>query len=49
MNQHGLVKVNSSNKILTINYAMTSAAIIKVNELCEKIDTELIKKDLLCV
>lgn len=49
MNQHGLVKVNSSNKILTINYAMTSAAITKVNELCEKIDTELIKKDLLCV
>lgn len=47
MNQHELVKVNSSNKTLTINYAMTSAAIIKVNELCEKIDTELIGKGLL--
>lgn len=49
MNQHGLVKVNSSNKKLTINYAMTSDAIIKVNELCEKIDTELINKALICV
>lgn len=49
MNQHGLIKVNSLHKKLTINYAMTSDAIIKVNELCEKIDTELIKKDLLCV
>lgn len=47
LNQRGLVKVNSSNQMLSINYQMTSAAIIKVSELCKKIDDELLAKGLL--
>lgn len=47
LNQRALVKVNASNKVLSINYAMSSAAIVKVQELCKKIDDELIGKSLL--
>lgn len=47
LNQRGLVKVNPSNQVLTINYAMSSAAIIKVQELCKKLDEEIVIKGLL--
>lgn len=47
LNQRNLVEVNPSNQMLTINYAMTSAAIDKVMELCKKLDEELINKGLL--
>lgn len=47
LNQRGLVKVNPSNQVLTINYAMSSAAIIKVQELCKKLDEEIVTKGLL--
>lgn len=47
LNQRNLVKVNPTNQMLTINYAMTSAAIDKVVELCKKLDNELIIKGLI--
>lgn len=47
LNQRNLVKVNPTNQMLTINYAMTSAAIDKVVELCKKLDDELIRIGLL--
>lgn len=47
LNQRNLVKVNSSNQMISINYQMTSAAIVKVRELCKKIDDELLANGLL--
>lgn len=47
LNQRNLVKVNPTNQMLTINYAMTSAAIDKVVELCKKLDDELLRIGLL--
>lgn len=47
LNQRNLVKVNASNQMLTINYPMTSAAIIKVYDLCKALDDELIRRGLL--
>ena len=47
LNQRNIVKVNASNKMLTINYAMTSSAILKVYELCKSIDDEIVDKSLI--
>jgi hypothetical protein len=45
-NKKGLVETNANGKI-KINYALSSAAITKVTELCKMIDEEIIKKGLL--
>ena len=45
-NKMGLVETNANRKII-INYALSSAAITKVTELCKMIDEEIIKKGLL--
>lgn len=47
LNQRRLVTVNSSNQMLTINFAMSSAAIDKVYELCKELDEELKNNGLL--
>jgi hypothetical protein len=41
LNNAGLVMVNASNKKVTINYALTSAAINAVSLLCRTLDGEL--------
>ncbi len=45
-NGKGLVETNAKGK-LKINYALSNAAIVKVTELCKKIDDEIIRKGLL--
>lgn len=45
-NKKGLGETNANGKI-KINYALSSAAITKVTELCKMIDEEIIKKGLL--
>lgn len=47
MNQRNIVTVNPTNQMLTINYAMTSAAIDKVVELCKNLDDEVLRIGLL--
>ena len=45
-NDKNLVEYNAKDKI-KINYALSNAAIVKVTELCKKIDDEIIRKGLL--
>lgn len=47
INNQGLVKVRASNQKIIVNYQMTSAAILKVSELCKRIDDELSVKGLI--
>lgn len=47
LNARNLVKVNSSDQKILINYQMSSAAIVKVLELCKALDDELERRGLI--